>query len=366
MSSIKQNTPPCAEKIPISSSRHGYKLVDPYDWIRDENWQEVLHSPNTLKKEIRDHIDKENQWTDNQLSALSPLKENIYKEIKGRMKEEDTSLPQKDDSWFYFSETKKGKEYSILKRYKENSSIDESLIFHDWNYESKGFEYFKPGGASCSPNHNLLSWSFDSKGSEFFSIRIKDLEDKKIFHDQVNNTDGNMVWSLDGSGFYFIKMDENHRPSSLWFHNINTNESDDYEIYNEKDKGYFLSINQTLNKKFLILSIHNHETSEVRIIDQRKEKKELVLFTKRQQGVEYSIEYDQENSEFLILTNINDATDYKIMKTDENALDKKNWNEFIPHKEGVLITDFSCLKNFIIVQELEDGIPRILSINKKK
>ena len=165
MSSIKQNTPPCAEKIPISSNRHGYKLVDPYDWIRDENWQEVLHSPNTLKKEIRDHIDKENQWTDNQLSALSPLKENIYKEIKGRMKEEDTSLPQKDDSWFYFSETKKGKEYSILKRYKENSSIDESLIFHDWNDESKGFEYFKPGGASCSPNHNLLSWSFDSKGS---------------------------------------------------------------------------------------------------------------------------------------------------------------------------------------------------------
>ena len=365
MSSIKQNTPPCAEKIPISSNRHGYKLVDPYDWIRDENWQEVLHSPNTLKKEIRDHIDKENQWTDNQLSALSPLKENIYKEIKGRMKEEDTSLPQKDDSWFYFSETKKGKEYSILKRYKENSSIDESLIFHDWNDESKGFEYFKPGGASCSPNHNLLSWSFDSKGSEFFSIRIKDLEDKKIFHDQINNTDGNMVWSLDGSGFYFIKMDENHRPSSLWFHNINTNERDDYEIYNEKDTGYFLSINQTLNKKFLILSIHNHETSEVRIIDQRKEKKELVLFTKRQQGIEYSIEHDQENSEFLILTNINDATDYKIMKTDENALDKKNWNEFIPHKEGVLITDFSCLKNFIIIQELEDGIPRILSINKK-
>ena len=136
-----------------------------------------------------------------------------------------------------------------------------------------------------------------------------------------------MVWSLDGSGFYFIKMDKNHRPSSLWFHNIGTEENEDYEIYNEKDTGYFLSISETLNKKFLILSIHNHETSEVRIIDQRKENKELILFTKRQKGIEYSIEHDQENSEFLILTNINDATDYKIMKTDENALDKENWYE---------------------------------------
>ncbi|MAV62949.1 MAG: S9 family peptidase, partial [Rhodobiaceae bacterium] len=365
MSSIKKDSPPCAEKIPVSSNQHGYKLVDPYDWIRDDNWQEVLHSPNVLKKEIRDYIDKENEWTDRKLSNLSPLKEVIYNEIKGRMKEEDISLPQKDGPWFYFSETKKGKEYSILKRYKTNTSIEEGVIFHNWNDESKGFDYFKPGVASCSPNHNLLSWSFDSKGSEFFSIKIKDLKNNKIFYDQVNNTDGNMVWSLDGSGFYFIKMDKNHRPSSLWFHNIGTEENEDYEIYNEKDTGYFLSISETLNKKFLILSIHNHETSEVRIIDQRKENKELILFTKRQKGIEYSIEHDQENSEFLILTNINDATDYKIMKTDENALDKKNWYEFISHKKDILITDFSCLENFIIVQELENGIPRILSINKQ-
>ena len=195
--------------------------------------------------------------------------------------------------------------------------------------------------------------------------KVKDLECKKKFRDQVNNTDGNIIWSIDGSGFYFIKMDENHRPSSLWFHNINTKEEDDYEIYNEKDSGYFLSISQSLNKQYLFLSIHNHETSEIRILDQRKEKKELSLFTKRVEGTEYSVEYDQENSRFIILTNINDAIDYKIMVTNENFLDKINWNEFIPHREGVLITDFSCLEGFIIIQELENGIPRILSINKK-
>ena len=365
MNKIKKISPPKAKKIPFESNHHNNKLVDQYHWIRDDNWQEVLHSPKVLKKEIRDYIDKENQWTDRYLSILSSDKEQIYNEIKGRIKEEDSSLPQKDGSWFYFSETKKGQEYSILKRFKNKLSINDSKIFHDWNVESKGYDYFKPGGASYSPDHSLLSWSFDSKGSEFFSIKTKNLENKKSFNDIVNNTDGSMVWSLDGEGFYFIKMDNNHRPSSLWFHKVNTKEDKDYEIYNEEDTGYFLSISETLNKRFLILSINNHETSEVRVIDQKKAIKQLKLFTKRMHGIEYSIEHDQENSRFIILTNINNAVDYKIMETEENSLGHDKWSDFIPHQEGVLITDFSCLKDFIIVQELKDGIPSISSINKK-
>ena len=208
MNKIKKIGPPKAKKIPFESNHHNNKLVDQYHWIRDDNWQEVLHSPKVLKKEIREYIDKENQWTDSHLSILSSDKEQIYNEIKGRIKEEDSSLPQKDGSWFYFSETKRGQEYSILKRYKNKLSINDSKIFHDWNVESKGYDYFKPGGASYSPDHSLLSWSFDSKGSEFFSIKIKNLENNKSFNDIVNNTDGSMVWSLDGEGFYFIKMDE--------------------------------------------------------------------------------------------------------------------------------------------------------------
>ena len=148
-------------------------MIDNYNWIRDENWQEVLHSPSILKKEIRDYIDKENKWTDSQLSFLSSERNKIFNEIKGRIKEEDRSLPQKDGPWFYFSETKKGEQHPVLRRFKDNSSIEDSVIFHNWNEVSKDYDYFKPGGASCSPDHNLLSWSFDSKGSEFFSIKIK-------------------------------------------------------------------------------------------------------------------------------------------------------------------------------------------------
>ena len=124
MNKIKKIGPPKAKKIPFESNHHNNKLVDQYHWIRDDNWQEVLHSPKVLKKEIREYIDKENQWTDSHLSILSSDKEQIYNEIKGRIKEEDSSLPQKDGSWFYFSETKRGQEYSILKRYKNKLSIN--------------------------------------------------------------------------------------------------------------------------------------------------------------------------------------------------------------------------------------------------
>jgi len=363
MISSKKNTPPSAKKLTAESNHHGYKLFDQYDWIRDDNWQEVLHSPRVLKKEIRKYIDKENQWTDNHLSILSPLKKEIYEEIKGRIKEEDSSIPQKDGPWFYFSETKKGKEYSILRRFKDSKS--QSEVFHDWNVESKDFKYFKPGSASCSPDHNLLSWSFDSKGSEFFSIKIKDIRDNSDSKDIINNTDGSVVWSSDNKGFYYIRMDNNHRPSSLWFHAIGTKEDADSEVYDEKDTGYFLNLGETLNKRFLILSIHNHETSEIRLIDQEDKKKNLKLVEKRHQGVEYSLEHDQENARFIILTNLNNAVDYKIMETNDSLIGQEHWTDLVSYKEGVLITDFACLKNYIIIQELEDGIPRITTINKK-
>ena len=160
-------------------------------------------------------------------------------------------------------------------------------------------------------------------------------------------------------------MDKNHRPSCLCFHFLGTHQDQDIEIYNEKDSGYFLNISETLSKKYLILTIHNHETSEIRIINQQKKDRKLKLIAKRKKGIEYSIEHDQENSRFLILTNKDNAIDFKLMKTDENNFSKKKWTDFLPYREGVLITNFSCLAKYIIVQELENGIPRILVINKK-
>ena len=357
--------PPKARKKLVKTKVHNTELSDQYSWIRDDNWQEVLHSPNVLKKNIRKYIDDENKWTNKKLSFLKPLEKKIFNEIKGKIKEEDTSIPQKDGNWFYYSETKKNKEYSILRRYKSTTTRKNSLIYHDWNKESIPYKYFKPGGAHYSNNHNLLAWSYDDKGSEFYKIKIKNLNQKKHLNDKISETDGSVIWETNDTGFYYIKMDKNHRPSCLCFHFLGTHQDQDIEIYNEKDSGYFLNISETLSKKYLILTIHNHETSEIRIINQQKKDRKLKLIAKRKKGIEYSIEHDQENSRFLILTNKDDAIDFKLMKTDENNFSKKKWTDFLPYREGVLITNFSCLAKYIIVQELENGIPRILVINKK-
>jgi len=365
MPTISTANPPRARKKLVKTKVHNTELYDQYSWIRDDNWQEVLHSPNVLKKNIRKYIDDENKWTNKKLSFLKPLEKKIFNEIKGKIKEEDTSIPQKDGNWFYYSETKKNQEYSILRRYKSTTTRKNSLIYHNWNKESIPYKYFKPGGAYNSNNHDLLAWSYDDKGSEFYKIKIKNLNQKKHFNDKISETDGSVIWETDDTGFYYIKMDKNHRPSCLCFHFLGTHQDQDIEIYNEKDSGYFLNISETLSKKYLILTIHNHETSEIRIINQQKKDRKLKLVAKRKKGIEYSIEHDQENSRFLILTNKDDAIDFKLMKTDENNFSKKKWTDFLPYREGVLITNFSCLAKYIIVQELENGIPRILVINKK-
>ena len=356
---------PKARKRLVEKVIHNKKLSDQFDWIRDDNWQEVLRSPNVLKKNIRKYIDNENQWTNENLTILKPLEKKIFNEIKNKIKEEDRSIPQKDGNWLYFSETKKNKQYSILSRYEINNSIKKSKIYHDWNKESKPYKYFKPGGAFNSNDHDYLAWSYDDKGSEFYKIRIKNLAKRKNLKDYIEDTDGNIVWSLNNEGFYYIRMDKNHRPSSLYFHFLGKSQSEDIEIYKEKDSGYFLNISETLSKKYLILTIHNHETSEIRIINQKQLSKKPKLIAKRKKGVEYRIEHDEEKNRFIILTNKDKATDFKLMETNEKTVSKKNWKDFLPYREGVLITNFSCLSNYIIIQELENGLPRILAINKE-
>ena len=202
MPTISKANPPKARKKLVKTKVHNTELSDQFSWIRDDNWQEVLHSPNVLKKNIRKYIDDENKWTNKKLSFLKPLEKKIFSEIKGKIKEEDSSIPQKDGNWFYYSETKKNQEYSILRRYKSTTSRKNSLIYHDWNKESIPYKYFKPGGAYNSNNHNLLAWSYDDKGSEFYKIKIKNLNQKKHFNDKISETDGSVIWEKDDTGFY--------------------------------------------------------------------------------------------------------------------------------------------------------------------
>ena len=372
MVSKKRINPPKARKKSKKAKYHGLIVKDDYFWLRDNNWQEVLKKPSKLKPNIKRFLEDENRWTNESLKHLKNSRKTIFEEIKSRIKEDDRSLPVKDRKYLYLTETKKGLQYPILKRKLANKKNSRYRTIINWNFLSKNYKYFKPGGVSYSNDQKIFNYSYDDKGSEFFSIKTFNLKNKDKKFTTLKNTSGGSIWANDSSGFYYIKMDKNHRPSSLWFHYSHSKQSEDELIYEEKNPGYFLSISETLSKKYLVLNIGDHETSEIHLINKDDPERNLFLFCKRKKGIEYSIDHDLEKSRFIIMSNNDKAIDFKISYIEEEKKQpkrekypKKNWKELIPHKNGVLITDFADLQKFLIIQELKDGLPRITYINKK-
>jgi len=372
MVSKKRINPPKARKKSKKAKYHGLIVKDDYFWLRDNNWQEVLKKPSKLKPNIKRFLEDENRWTNESLKHLKNSRKTIFEEIKSRIKEDDRSLPVKDRKYLYLTETKKGLQYPILKRKLANKKNSRYRTIINWNFLSKNYKYFKPGGVSYSNDQKIFNYSYDDKGSEFFSIKTFNLKNKNKKFTTLKNTSGGSIWANDSSGFYYIKMDKNHRPSSLWFHYLHSKQSEDELIYEEINPGYFLNISETLSKKYLVLNIGDHETSEIHLINKDDTERNLFLFCKRKKGIEYSIDHDLEKSRFIIMSNNDKAIDFKISYIEEEKKQpkrekypKKNWKDLIPHKNGVLITDFADLQKFLIIQELKDGLPRITYINKK-
>ena len=372
MVSKKRINPPKARKKSKKAKYHGLIVKDDYFWLRDNNWQEVLKKPSKLKPNIKRFLEDENRWTNESLKHLKNSRKTIFEEIKSRIKEDDRSLPVKDRKYLYLTETKKGLQYPILKRKLANKKNSRYRTIINWNFLSKNYKYFKPGGVSYSNDQKIFNYSYDDKGSEFFSIKTFNLKNKDKKFTTLKNTSGGSIWANDSSGFYYIKMDKNHRPSSLWFHYLHSKQSEDELIYEEINPGYFLNISETLSKKYLVLNIGDHETSEIHLINKDDTERNLFLFCKRKKGIEYSIDHDLEKSRFIIMSNNDKAIDFKISYIEEEKKQpkrekypKKNWKDLIPHKNGVLITDFADLQKFLIIQELKDGLPRITYINKK-
>jgi len=367
-----RDKPPKARKKKSKNKVHGVTLIDDYAWLRDDNWQKVLKKPSELKPNIRKFLEEENRWTDSNLKHLKKSRNIIYNEILSKINENDRSLPIKDGKFLYLSETKKGFQYPILKRKFANKLGSRYRTIIDWNKIGKKFKYFKPGGISYANNHSLFNFSYDDKGSEYFSIKTLNLKNKKKKYHPIRNTSGQTIWANDSSGFYYIKMDENHRPSSLWFHTLNTRQSNDVLIYEETNSAFFVNISETLSKRYLILNIGDHESNEIYLLNKSNNEKKMFLFCKRKKGIEYSLEHDLEKSRFIVMSNANKALDFKISYINENKISKnvekypqKIWKDLIPHRKGILITDFAVLKDFLIIQELKESLPKIIFINKK-
>ncbi len=349
--------PPRADKRPATSSHHGVVLTDDYAWLRADNWQDVIRDPAVLSDDIRAYLEAENGWCDAYMADTAALQDQLVAEMRGRILEDDSSVPLPDGPYAYATRFLAGAQYPRIVRTLRDGGPEEVLLDADDLARDKA--YFSLGGAVHSPDHKLLGWSVDDNGSEFHVIRVRDLDSGLDLPDEIPNTSGDIAWAADSRSFLYTWINDNHRTEKVFLHVLGTPVSDDRLIYQEPDPGFFCGVGKTQSGRFIVIDAHDHQTSEVRLIDANDPTSAPRLVAARQAEVEYSVEDDGGN-QLIILTNADSAEDFKIVAAPLALPGRENWYDIVPHQAGRLILSMSTFKGRMVRLERVEGLPRIV------
>jgi oligopeptidase B len=352
----KEALAPVAPRRPHSFTKHGITVTDDYAWLKDANWQEVLHDPSVLDADIRKYLEAENAYTESLLGHTASLQKKLVAEMRGRIKEDDSSVPSPDGAFAYFRRYREGGQHELFGRMPRGGG--ETSIVLDGDALAQAHEYFKFGGSRHSPNHRLQAWSADTKGSEYFSIHVRDWASFADLDDVVEETDGGVVWSADCKSFFYVKLDDNHRPMQVWRHRLGSSQADDILIYQETDPGWFTHLHESTSARFCVIAGGDHETSEQRLIDLANPDAPPRLIAPRETGVQYSLA--DRGDELFILTNADSAIDFKIVTAPLAAPERANWRDLIPHREGVYILDHDLYSGHLVRLERANALPAII------
>jgi oligopeptidase B len=348
--------PPQAERRGVSDTRHGITRVDDYAWLRADNWQEVFRDPSLLDPNIRSHLEAENAYQAALMSDSIDLQKALFSEMKGRIKEDDSSVPMKDGPYAYGSSFKLGGEQPRYFRTPRDGG-DEAILL-DGDAEAEGKPYFRLGGIDHSGDHRRLLWAFDDKGSEFYTLRVRDLASGSDSEDLVPDTGGGGVWGADDSGFFYTRVDPSHRPSKVFYHALGDSPENDRLVYEETDPGFFMSVGGTRSNEWILIGINDHETSEYRVLSAADLLAEPKIVAARETGLQYDLE--EGGDVFFVLTNADGAKDFKIMTAPAVDPIRANWKELVAHEPGRLILSVIGFKGHMVRLERKDGLPRIV------
>lgn len=350
---------PIAKKIAHKTTIHNITKIDEYAWLRADNWQEILQKPELLNEEIRSYLEAENTYQEIFMADSAKLCDKLFIELKGRIKEDDSSVPLKHDNYNYGVRYEIGAGLPIFFRIDANGVEEIYLIgdsikkqHHGENKEA----YFQIGNVSHASDHKKFIYAYDDKGAESYNIKIASFNNIITYKEIITHSSGNIAWDAAAKGFFYIKLNEQHRPYAVYYHVLGEPTDNDTNIYEEQDNGYFISLSSSLDKKYIFISIHNHETSEIWLLDAHNPITPAICVKKRQHKLEYYVKSSDDN--FFILTN-KDAPDFKIMSATKEQLLNDNWQEYINYKEGRLIHNIYLLKNYLIWLETENGLSNI-------
>ena len=351
---------PQLSKKSETKSCHNVTWTDDYSWVHQKNILEVLKDSSKLLPEVRKYLEEENKYTEFHLKDTKEFQKTLFNEIKGRIKLDDESLPFKDKNYEYWTKTTKKGNYSIKCRKKIGTDEVEEIWNGDKEKSKLKTEYFGVGDLEVSYNDKFLAYSLDLKGSEYFTIYVRDIKTGKLVTEKIENTSGSINFSLDDQYIFYSKLDENHRPRSIFRHQIGSSSNEDLLIFEEKTKAFTVSIGISSDEKYYFINSSDHNTSEKYYFGIDEKKPEPKLIQQRKKGIIYSV--NSWGGNFYMHTN-EDAEDFKILIS--NNIETKVWETYIPSQSETMIGNLTFLNNWQIRSELKNALDKIYVKNLK-
>ncbi len=346
--------PPRAEPRPVRRSAHGVAWTDEYAWIRAENWREVLRDPARLPSDIRALLEAENAYAEALLAPTAGLQKELVREMRARLKEDDSEPPQVEGPWAYYSRYRQGGQHRIYCRRPREGGEETVLI--DGDVRAEGKPFFRLTATSHAPDHAKFAWSFDELGSEMLTIRVRDLARGEDLPDLIVNAADDIVWTRDSTALLYVEQDENHRPFRVMLHRLGTDQSEDTEVFAETDPAWFIGIAGTRLGRSALVVVHGHDSSETHVVDLDRPTAKPLMITPRRPGLFYDV---MDHGDCFYIRANSQARDFKVVVARRNAPDEANWRDVVPHRDGCFIADATLFKNFLVVLAREESRPHL-------
>ena len=337
---------PVAAIKPHKLEKHNDIRIDNYYWLNNRENPGVI-----------DYLNKENAYYNEMTADTKDFQKSLFEEMKSRIKEDDQSVPYLYNGYFYITRFEKGQDYPIYSRKKENLEAKEEIMFN-CNEMAKGHSYFQLTGLSVSPDNKYATFAVDLVSRRIYTIQIKNLQTGEILLDKIENADGGSTWANDNKTIFYTHQDDKTlRSDKIYKHKLGSDASNDVLVFHEKDDTFNTSIYKEKSKKYLVIGSGSTLTSEYQILNADTPDADFKIFQPRVRGLEYSISHFGDS--FYVMTNKDKATNFKLMKTPENATLKENWKDIIAHRENVLLEDIEIFKDFLVVEERENGLTKL-------
>lgn len=352
---------PVAKKIPEQLTIHNDTRTDNYFWMRLSDEQKNAETPDAQTQDVLDYLNAENAYTKEAMQHTEALQEKLYDEIVGRIKKDDASVPYNDNGYSYYVRYEENNDYPLYCRKKLGDNNAKEEIMLNGPVMAKGHSYFSIGGRSVSPNNEIVAYGLDTISRRRYDIYFKDLKTGELLKDKLSNTTSGLAWANDNKTVFYTSKDSvTLRSDKIYKHVLGTDQSQDELVFEETDDTFRTFVYRIRSDKYIVIGSSQTLSTEYRVLDTNTPNGDWKIIQPREKDLEYSISHLGDH--FYIRTNL-DAKNFKLVKTPVNATTKDNWVDVIPHRDNVLLEDFTLFKNHLALGERKDGLSTIRVMN---